>query len=120
MKVKLTDRNRVDAEGKWFTAVVQQDHVIVRTIFGRVSVHRTRAGLEVRMVRETPDTFFQDGSVVGHAQCQGEQLDFTAPSKTTTLRNFGAVTLGELDNPTIAEHIRPWIQAGKHKPDEVK
>lgn len=107
MKVQLTDRRHVEAAGKWFRAKVTETHVTVNTEFGSVRIARTRKGLEVSIEGNTADIFLEH-SVGSNLPA----YNFTDGHVDTTLRLYGQVQLGEMDDPTLRAGVEKWMKKG--------
>lgn len=104
MKVQLTERRHVEAEGKWFKARVSESSAIISTDFGQVIVRRTREGIDVVVERSrAADTFFEYKS-----ESTPLARDFDTERNTISLRTFGQVTMGEMDDVDLRAQVENW------------
>jgi hypothetical protein len=111
MKVQLTERRTVEAEGKWFKVKVTDLRVTVAAPgVGTVYVRRTREGLEVSLQPEGVAGFMEIATAQGDSL---ERRQFTNGSFTAKVRGFGSVTLGEMDDPELRAATEVWMKRPK-------
>lgn len=111
MKVQLTERRNVEAEGKWFKASVNEGRATLTAPgIGTVYIRRTREGLEVSLQPDGVNSFMELATAVGDSL---ERRQFKNGSFTAKLRAYGNVTMGEMTDPEIRENVEDWLKRPK-------
>lgn len=113
MKVKLTNRKNVFAEGPFFNVGVTETAVTIRAPFGAVIVRRTKKGLEVNLEPMNPKEQVVQLNPSNVVAIDKTDNGYVADTVTATLRPMGQFTMGEMDDPAIRKLVELWMNKGK-------